>query len=232
MRLELVKQGEFLGTVCDFYVDEENNIYMSRTQIGYALQYKDPANAIKNIHNKNHDRFDKFSVILTGAQFEPPLRNNSKAQKVYMYNEFGVYAMCARSRQKVADDFNDWVAGIISNIRKNGYYIVSEKDSKWLGIREDSKKARKYETDQIKLFVKYAKEQGSRNADKYYMIFTKLINNKLGLQGGQRDNVSQETLLELKSMETLMKMRIRKLMEKDMPYKEIYQDVKMLVAEF
>lgn len=232
MRLELVKQGEFLGTVCDFYVDEENNIYMSRTQIGYALQYKDPANAIKNIHNKNHDRFDKFSVILTGAQFEPPLRNNSKAQKVYMYNEFGVYAMCARSRQKVADDFNDWVAGIISNIRKNGYYIVSEKDSKWLGIREDSKKARKYETDQIKLFVEYAKERGSRNADKYYMIFTKLINNKLGLQGGQRDNVSQETLLELKSMETLMKMRIRKLMEKDMPYKEIYQDVKMLVAEF
>lgn len=232
MRLELVKQGEFLGTVCDFYVDEENNIYMSRTQIGYALQYKDPANAIKNIHNKNHDRFDKFSVILTGAQFEPPLRNNSKAQKVYMYNEFGVYAMCARSRQKVADDFNDWVAGIISNIRKNGYYIVSEKDSKWLGIREDSKKARKYETDQIKLFVEYAKERGSRNADKYYMIFTKLINNKLGFQGGQRDNVSQETLLELKSMETLMKMRIRKLMEKDMPYKEIYQDVKMLVAEF
>lgn len=232
MRLELVKQGEFLGTVCDFYVDEENNIYMSRTQIGYALQYKDPANAIKNIHNKNHDRFDKFSVILTGAQFEPPLRNNSKAQKVYMYNEFGVYAMCARSRQKVADDFNDWVAGIISNIRKNGYYIVSEKDSKWLGIREDSKKARKYETDQIKLFVEYAKERGSRNADKYYMIFTKLINNKLGFQGGQRDNVSQETLLELKSMETLVKMRIRKLMEKDMPYKEIYQDVKMLVAEF
>ena len=38
MRLELVKQGEFLGTVCDFYVDEENNIYMSRTQIGYSIK--------------------------------------------------------------------------------------------------------------------------------------------------------------------------------------------------
>ena len=32
MKLKLVKQGEFLGTRCDFYVDEENNIYMSRTQ--------------------------------------------------------------------------------------------------------------------------------------------------------------------------------------------------------
>ena len=149
-----------------------------------------------------------------------------------MYSERGIYEVCRWSNQKVADEFNDWAYEIIQSIKKNGYYIASEKDSKWLGIREDSKKARKYETDQIKRFVEYAKEQGSRNADKYYMIFTKLINNKLGLQGGQRDNVSQETLLELKSMETLVKMRIRKLMEKDMPYKEIYQDVKMLVAEF
>lgn len=232
MKLKLVKQGKFLGTICDFYVDEENNIYMSRTQIGYALQYKDPANAIKNIHNKNHDRFDKYSVTLTGAQFEPPLKNNSKAQKVYMYNEFGIYAMCARSRQAVADNFNDWVADVISSIRKNGYYIASEKDNQWLGIRKESKQARKYETDQIKLFVEYAKGQGSRNADRYYIILTKLINSKLGIQGGRRDNVSQETLMELKALETLLKMRIRKLMESDIPYKEIYQDVKKMVEEF
>lgn len=232
MKLKLVKHGEFLGTVCDFYVDEENNIYMSRTQIGYALQYKDPANAIKNIHNKNHDRFDKYSVVLTGAQFEPPLKNNSKAQKVYMYNEFGIYAMCARSRQAVADDFNDWVAEVISSIRKNGYYIAAEKDSKWLGIRNESKQARRYETDQIKLFVEYAKEQGSKSADRYYMIFTKLINSKIGIQSEKRDELSQETLMELKSLETLVKMRIRKLIEKKTPYKKIYQDVKMLVEEF
>lgn len=232
MKLKLVKHGEFLGTVCDFYVDEGNNIYMSRTQIGYALQYKDPANAIKNIHNKNHDRFDKYSVVLTGAQFEPPLKNNSKAQKVYMYNEFGIYAMCARSRQAVADSFNDWVADVISSIRKNGYYIASEKDNKWLGIREESKRARKYETDQIKLFVEYAKEQGSKSADRYYALFTKLINNKIEIQSGKRDELSQETLMELKSLETLVKMRIRKLMEKKIPYKKIYQDVKMLVEEF
>lgn len=227
-----MKHGEFLGTVCDFYVDEENNIYMSRTQIGYALQYKDPANAIKNIHNKNHDRFDKYSVVLTGAQFEPPLKNNSKAQKVYMYNEFGIYAMCARSRQAVADGFNDWVAEVISSIRKNGYYIASEKDSKWLGIRNESKQARRYETNQIKLFVEYAKGQGSKSADRYYVLFAKLINSKIGIQSGKRDELSQETLMELKSLETLVKMRIRKLMEKKTPYKKIYQDVKILVEEF
>lgn len=64
------------------------------------------------------------------------------------------------------------------------------------------------------------------------MIFTKLINSKVGLHGGQRDDISQETLLELKSLETLVKMKIRKLMDKKIPYKEIYREVRKMAEEF
>lgn len=232
MRLNLVKQGEFLGTVCDFYVDEENNIYMSRTQIGYALGYKDPANAVLRIHQRHYERFAGMSVDVKGCQFVTPSLNKDKNAHTYMYTERGIYEICRHSKQKNADSFYDWAYEIIQSIKKNGYYIASEKDNKWLGVREEAKKARRYETNQIKLFVEYAKEQGSRNADKYYMIFTKLINGKLGLQDRQRDDVSQETLLEIKSLETLVKMRMRKLMEKNIPYKQIYQDVKELVEGF
>lgn len=226
MKLRLIKQGKFLGTKCDFYVDENDNIYMSRTQIGYALQYKDPANAIKNIHNKNHDRFDKFSISVTGAQFEPPLRNNKNADKVYMYIERGIYAMCARSRQPIADDFNDWVMDVISSIRKNGYYIASEKDAKWLGIRQQTKEVRRQETDQIKQFVEYAKAQGSAHADRYYINFTQLVQKKLGIQSGSRDTADQKMLLRLKSLETLIDMHLETLMVDDLPYQKIYQGVK------
>lgn len=232
MRLKLVKQSEFLGTVCDFYVDEEDNIYMSRTQIGYALQYKQPQHSILVMHQRHRERLDRFSVEVKGSQFVTPYFNKDKRSSVFMYSERGIYEICRWSNQKVADEFNDWVYATIQSIKRNGYYIVSEKDSRWLGIREESKKARKYETDQIKCFVEYAKAQGSKNADKYYMIFTKLINEKAGLHGSQRDTVSQETLLELKSLETLLKMRIRTLMKKDVPYKEVYQDIKRLVEEF
>ncbi len=232
MRLKLVKQSEFLGTVCDFYVDEEDNIYMSRTQIGYALQYKQPQHSILVMHQRHRERLDRFSVEVKGSQFVTPYFNKDKRSSVFMYSERGIYEICRWSNQKVADEFNDWVYATIQSIKRNGYYIVSEKDSRWLGIREESKKARKYETDQIKCFVEYAKAQGSKNADKYYMIFTKLINEKAGLHGSQRDTVSQETLLELKSLETLLKMRIRTLMKKDVPYKEVYQDIKKLVEEF
>lgn len=231
MKLRLVKQGDFLGTKCDFYVDEENNIYMSRTQIGYALKYKDPANAIKNIHNKNHDRFDKMSITVTGAQFEPPLKNNKNADRVYMYKEIGIYAMCARSRQPVADDFNDWVASVIISIRKNGYYIATEKDAAWLGTRQEAKQARKSETDQIELFIEYAKSQGSKNTERYYTIFTNLINNKLGIETGRRDDLPQETLMDLKALETLVKLRIKKLMDENVPYKQIYQEVKEMIEK-
>ena len=227
-----MKHGEFLGTVCDFYVDEKNNIYMSRTQIGYALEYKNPSKGIENVHNRNYKRMDKFSIKITGAQIEGGSKHIDPNSEMYMYIERGIYEICRKSAQPVADDFNDWVYDTIESIKKNGYYIASEKDSKWLGIRNESKQARRYETDQIKLFVEYAKEQGSKSADRYYVLFTKLINGKMGIQSGKRDELSQETLMELKSLETLVKMRIRKLMEKKKPYKKIYQDVKLLVEEF
>lgn len=222
MKLRLIKQGKFLGTKCDFYVDGNDNIYMSRTQIGYALQYKDPANAIENIHNKNHDRFDKLSISVTGAQFEPSLRNNKNADKVYMYIERGIYAMCARSRQPIADDFNDWVMDVISSIRKNGYYIASEKDAKWLGIRNETKTVRRMETDTIKKFVEYAKAQGSTHSDKYYTNFTQLAQKQLGIKRGSRDTEDQKTLLRLKSLETLIDMHLETLMNERLPYKEVY----------
>ena len=232
MKLKLVKQGEFLGTRCDFYVDEENNIYMSRTQIGYALQYKNPQDAIKKIHLRHYEKLQQRYVEVVGDNLSPRPRDLGKKTSIFMYDERGILDVIRWSTTEIADQYFDWVYDIIQSIKKNGYYITSEKDKKWLGIRNESKEARRYETDQIKLFVEYAKEQGSKNADRYYVLFTKLINSKMGIQSGKRDELSQETLMELQSLEPLVKMRIRKLIEKETPYKEIYQDVKMLVDEF
>ncbi len=232
MKLKLVKHGEFLGTVCDFYVDEENNIYMSRTQIGYALQYKNPQDAIKKIHLRHYEKLQQRYVEVVGDNLSPRPRDLGKKTSIFMYDERGILDVIRWSTTEVADQYFDWVYDIIQSIKKNGYYIASEKDNKWLGVRNESKQARRYETDQIKLFVEYAKEQGSKNADLYYMIFTKLINSKVGLHGGQRDDISQETLLELKSLETLVKMKIWKLMDKKIPYKEIYREVRKMAEEF
>lgn len=229
MQLKLVKQGDFLGTKCDFYVDEENNIYMSRTQIGYALEYKDPSNAIKNIHNKYHERFDIFSVEVSGAHFVPPINKNKNSPKIYMYSERGIYEVCRRSRQPIAEKFYDWVYETISEIKKSGYYIATEKDEKWLGIRKETKQARRMETDSIKKFVAYAESQGSEHAGRYYQLFTDLVHNRLGIEAGSRDSQNQETLLRLKSLETIVDLHICTLMEKNLPYKEVFAGVRDLI---
>ncbi len=231
MKLKLVKQGKFLGTICDFYVDENNDIYMSRTQIGYALQYKDPANAVLRIHQRHYMRLDNMSVEVKGCQFVTPYPNKDRNAHLYMYTVKGVYEICRHSKQMVADKFYDWVYDIAISIAKNGYYFSDQKDEGWLGIREESKQVRKQETDQIKLFVEYARGQGSQNAERYYTAFTKLVNTKMGLDSHKRDDLPQDILMELKALETLVKLRIRKLMQNGEPYKSVYQDVKKLIEE-
>lgn len=229
MKLRLVKQGDFLGTKCDFYVDGDKNIYMSRTQIGYALGYSNPQHAILMLHQRHKERFDKFSIEVKGSQFETPYFNKDKKASVFMYMERGIYEACRRSNQPIADDFNDWVYEIISEIAKNGYYIATEKDEKWLGIRKETKQVRRMETDTIKRFVAYAESQGSAHAGRYYQLFTELVHGRLGIESGSRDEQDQKTLLRLKSLETIIDMRLDALMETNAPYKEIFGSVRDLI---
>lgn len=167
MKLKLVKQGKFLGTVCDFYVDEDDNIYMSRTQIGYSLRYKDPSNAIRNIHCRHYKRLDKMSVEVTTAQIERVSKHQSKDKLTFMYTAQGIFEICRHSNQPHADEFYDWVYHIVLEIAQNGYYIATEKDGTWIRIRQETKKVRNEETDMIKKFVSYAEEQGSTHASNY-----------------------------------------------------------------
>ncbi len=230
MRLTLVKQGRFLGTTCDFYIDEDSNVYMSRTQIGYALQYKDPANAVKNIHQRHHERLDKFSLEVSGAQFVPPIKKNKNAEKVFMYVEKGIYEVCRHSKQKAADDFQDWVYDVIQSIKHNGYYIATEKDEAWLGVRADSKQTRHEFTDEIQAFVAYALQQGSRKPEWYYKTFTELVNKKLAIpKGTKRDELPQPILMDIMALERVIAMKLSKLVRADMHYKQVYQEIKKLI---
>lgn len=114
IKLELVKSGDFLGVKCDFYKDKDNNIYMTREQIGQALQYKNPKDGIRFIHNRNKDRLDKFSVACKLNA------TDGKQYNTILYVEKGIYEICRFSNQPVANDFYDWVYDEITLIRKTG----------------------------------------------------------------------------------------------------------------
>ena len=76
---------------------------MTREQIGSALEYKYPTDAIYLIHKKNPDRIIKNSAtfILMGA--------NGKPHETYVYTLKGAMEICLFSRQPKADKFMNFV---------------------------------------------------------------------------------------------------------------------------
>jgi len=229
MKLRLARQGDFLGTKCDFYADENNGIYMSRTQIGYALNYKNPQDSIKKIHLRHFEQLEKRYIEVVGDNLSPRPKGLGKKTNIFMYDERGILDVIRWSTSSVADNYFDWVYDVISEIKKNGYYIATEKDEKRLGIRQKTKKVRNEETDMIKKFISYAENQGSTHASDYYTLLTNVANNRCGIKSGERDKADQKTLLRLKSLETLIEMRLETLMNKNLQYKEVFKGVKELI---
>ena len=68
--------------------------------------------------------------------------------------------------------------------------LIERQSPHWQATRLESKKNRRMETDEIKMLVEYAKAQGSKNADKYYISFSKLANKAVGIQADSRDALS------------------------------------------
>ena len=89
--------------------------------------------------------------------------------------------------------------------------------------RLEGKKARRIETDSIKKLVDYATQQGSKSASKYYMSVTKMTYDLLGLEAGQRDNLTKDQAQQLGMAELMVDIAIRNGIAMGLEYKAIYQ---------
>jgi len=109
--LVLFRKENFNGVECDLWKDENGEVWMTREQIGKSLEYGNPSDAIKNIHLRNKERLDKFSVQvkLSGT--------DGKQYNTYLYSAKGVYEVCRYSKQPKANDFYDWVYDLLEGIR-------------------------------------------------------------------------------------------------------------------
>ena len=129
IRLELIQEGDFLGTKCDFYKDENNSVYMTREQIGEALQYSDAKKGIENLHSRNADRLDKFSTTIATRVVEG---SREVTRDRILYVEKGVYDLCRFSRQPLADEFYDWVYDKIETIRRSAGAVDLGREKEFL----------------------------------------------------------------------------------------------------
>ena len=62
-KLELITTENFGNIECNFYKNSDNDILLTREQIGTALEYANPNVALSKIHSKHKDRLDPLSVV-------------------------------------------------------------------------------------------------------------------------------------------------------------------------
>lgn len=131
IKLQLIKEGDFLGTKCDFYKDEDNNIYMTRKQIGDALDYANGDISIRNMHNRrqNKERLDRFSIRTAVVRVEG---SREVTRDTVLYTEKGIYEITRISEQPKADEFYDWVYDQIQLIRRNAGTIIEGREMEFL----------------------------------------------------------------------------------------------------
>lgn len=94
--MELVKKEDFNGYSLDIF-GEKQVYFITRKQIGEALEYSDPQKAIDKIHERHKEKLDELSVTvkLTGTDL--------KLYDTILYNLNGVLIICLHSRQPRAE---------------------------------------------------------------------------------------------------------------------------------
>lgn len=128
--LKLVTTETFNNLSCSFYRNINDDILLTREQIGQALDYSNPIKAIQNIHVKHKDRLDNLCIHVKSETFDIPQievgrNNNLMTERVY-YTERGIMEICRWSRQPKANLFMDWVWDIVEKYRHND--LVSMND--------------------------------------------------------------------------------------------------------
>lgn len=106
----------------DVYQNDKHQYYMTREQIGTALEYNNPNKAIQNIHVKNTDRLDPLSTFLKLRNVEGGI---TKEREYIVYSLRGVMEICRLSRQPKADAFMDFCWDIMESLMRGDSVLAT-----------------------------------------------------------------------------------------------------------
>lgn len=106
----------------DVYQNDKHQYYMTREQIGAALEYTDPVRNISKIHDRNADRLNPLSSVVN---LTTEVGNHTQMRQTYMYNLRGVMEICRFSRQPKADAFMDFCWDIMESLMRGDTVLAT-----------------------------------------------------------------------------------------------------------
>ncbi len=101
----------------------QDDFWMTREQIGTALEYKNPSISIGTIHKRNAGRLDPLSGLIN-------LITPGGKQQTYVYNMRGVMEICRYSTQPKANAFMDFCWDVVTALMRGETVSLKQMDSK------------------------------------------------------------------------------------------------------
>lgn len=147
-------------------------------------------------------------------------------QPMYYMTKDGFTILVMGYTGKKAMEFKEKYIAAFNKMEK---IITERKTADWQQARKNGKDIRLQETDTIKKLVEYAESQGSKHADKLYLVYTKLAKK---IVEGCRDEIECMELIHLTTIERLILETIQQGMMQYMDYKLIYQICKERLIEY
>ena len=108
----------------DVYQNDKHQYYMTREQIGRALECKEPRKYIAKIHERNADRLDSLSTVVKLTTVEGGI---TKEREIICYSLRGVMEICRLSRQPKADAFMDFCWDIMESLMRGDSVLATPK---------------------------------------------------------------------------------------------------------
>ena len=117
-KLSVIASSQFQDCQCDFYENEDRDVFMSINQLAKALGYKD-RNGIEQVLSRNkYLKEAEFSVT------DKLSATDGKAYNTRLFTEDGIYEVSMLSNTKKALQFRRWVRNVLKSIRKTGTYTT------------------------------------------------------------------------------------------------------------
>ncbi len=133
--LKLIKSADFGGIQCDFYGDGKD-FWMTREQVGAALEYSDPNRAISKLHSRKKARLDKFSAVVKLTT------TDGKAYDTTVYNRKGIMEICRHSDQPKADAFMDFCWEVMDSLITGKAKLVGMTEYQQMMVQTRAENAR------------------------------------------------------------------------------------------
>jgi len=185
--------------------------------------------AIQQLLTKHQEDFEDFGSLA----FEMRVKTRkigATTEKIYQLNE--QQATLLLTYLKNTQQVRAFKKELVRQFYAMREYIREHQSPHWQQTRLASKTNRRMETDTIQVFVEYAIAQGSKRANRYYCLFSKLADEAVGIQPKQRDDATVTQLNSLALVETILANTIQACMAQDKPYKDVYKECKTRLGAF